>query len=388
MESHANLLHQDVRAKLFQALITLRNKNMIDPLVLLKLCFQLFLVNDKPLRSSLTQYVFADIKNINVKKHDEKLNRSMQTFLYKIVAEDTTITARKGVELLAELYRRRVWTDERTVNVIGAACSSKSTRVMTTAISFFLGIETMMLEDDEEEGKAPLKMDIDRHEHSKKTKKRIRQVKKQLEHQAKMTRTLANKNKESIPLFPAILLLHNPQELAESLYSLKLRSSGERFEVKLLIMNFISRLIGCHKLLLLPFSSFVQKYLTSHQIEVTKILAYLIQASHELVPPEELMPLLKTIANNFITERCSNETLAVGINTVRELISRYPSLLFSFFLLLKYFVFELFFYPTNRVPALLLENDMSDFIQDLALYSRKTHKSVMIAAHSVINLVR
>lgn len=203
-----------------------------------------------------------------------------------------------------------------------------------------------------------------------------------------MTRTLANKNKESIPLFPAILLLHNPQELAESLYSLKLRSSGERFEVKLLIMNFISRLIGCHKLLLLPFYSFVQKYLTSHQIEVTKILAYLIQASHELVPPEELMPLLKTIAYNFITERCSNETLAVGINTVRELISRYPSLLFSFFLLLKYFVFELFFYPTNRVPALLLENDMSDFIQDLALYSRKTHKSVMIAAHSVINLVR
>lgn len=97
-------------------------------------------------------------------------------------------------------------------------------------------------------------------------------------------------------------------------------------------------------------------------MEVTKILAYLIQACHELVPPEDLVPVLKTIAYNFITERCSNEVVAVGINTVREILV--------------------------RVPALLLEPDMGDFIQDLALYGHKTHKSVMMAAHGVVNLVR
>ena len=31
---------------------------------------------------------------------------------------------------------------------------------------------------------------------------------------------------------------------------------------------------------------------------------------------------------------------------------------------------------------------MDDFIQDLILYSKKAHKSVMIAAHSILNLVR
>jgi protein SDA1 len=228
-------------------------------------------------------------------------------------------------------------------------------------MSYLLGIEVQMHEDEDEDMKSTLKIEVDHHEHSKKTKKRARQVKKQMEHIAKEQRTKESKLADSTPLFPAIMLLHNPQELAEHLYT-KLRQSGERFEIKLLIMNFISRLIGCHKLILLSFYSFIQKYLTSHQIEVTKILAYLIQGCHDLVPPEEVVPVLKTIAYNFITERCTNEVVAVGINTVREILT--------------------------RVPAILLETDMADFIQDLAQYGHKTHKSVMVAAHSVVNFVR
>jgi protein SDA1 len=106
----------------------------------------------------------------------------------------------------------------------------------------------------------------------------------------------------------------------------------------------------------------MQRYLTSHQKDVTFILAYLIQGCHDLVPPEELMPVIKAIAYNFITERCTNEVIAVGINSVREIIA--------------------------RIPSILREPDMDDFITDLAQYSRKTHKSVMTAAHGVVNLVR
>ncbi len=88
----------------------------------------------------------------------------------------------------------------------------------------------------------------------------------------------------------------------------------------------------------------------------------MIQACHDLVPPEDLVPVLKVVAHNFITERCSNEVLTVGISAVREI-----------------FV---------RSPALLLEPDMEEFIQDLAMYARKTHKSVMTAAHSLVNIIR
>ena len=41
-----------------------------------------------------------------------------------------------------------------------------------------------------------------------------------------------------------------------------------------------------------------------------------------------------------------------------------------------------------RVPAVLREPGMDDFIQDLIQYSKKSHKSVMIASHSILNFVR
>jgi protein SDA1 len=160
--------------------------------------------------------------------------------------------------------------------------------------------------EDEDEEKSNASKDVDFHKHSKKTKKRMRQVQRQVEHNAKRTREQAAKAAEAVPLFPAIQLLHDPQALAEKVFK-KVRQPGERFEVKLLLLNFISRLIGCHKLIMVSFYSFLQKYLTSHQKDVTQILAYLIQACHELVPPEDLMPIVKAIAHNFITERCTNE---------------------------------------------------------------------------------
>eukprot|EP01041_Mallomonas_annulata_P006471 gene6471-13069_t len=358
MESSANILHPDVRAKLYQALILLRNRGLLDPLILIKLSFRLIAVPDKTLRETLGEYIVNDIKTLNLNKHNDTVNRRIQALLFTIVSEDEPVSALKSVEIISDLYRRRIWTDERTVNVIASACVSPITRVTVAAINFFLGIETKMAAD-EDVSKADAVSDVNFHEHSKKTKKRARQVKRQTEHNKKIKRD--KDEKVATPLFPAIQMLNNPQTLAEKLLA-KLRQSGEKFEVKLLILNFVSRLIGCHKLILLSFYSFVQRYLTSHQQSVTCILAYLIQACHELVPPEDLLPVMKVVAHNFITERCSNEVLTVGINSVREIFT--------------------------RSPALLLEAEMEDFVQDLAMYGRKTHKSVMTAAHSFINTVR
>ncbi len=364
LEHNGAQLHPDVRAKLLWAVIHLRGKNLIEPLVLLKLAFRLLAIPDKALRTSISEYVFSDIKSINLNKHNDKLNKRVQAMLFALVEEDTGVVARKTVSILSELYRRRVWTDARTVNVLATACVSSSIQVAVPAINFFLGIEAKMLEDEEEEKKVDNKKgeDVDRaHQHSKKTKKRLRQVEKAKDAIEKKKRELEAKASNAVPVFPAIQLIHDPQGLAERLAQ-RARSSSERFEVKLLIMNFVSRLIGCHRLILLPFYSFLQRYLTSHQIEVTRILTYLVQSCHELVPPEELMPVVRTIAHNFITERCTNEQMAVGLNAVREVMA--------------------------RVPSILREEGMGDLVQDLVLYGRKQHKSVMIAAHAVINLVR
>ena len=47
--------------------------------------------------------------------------------------------AKKGLAVLTEMWRRHVWRDARTVNVIAAACAHKSSRVMLAALKFFMG---------------------------------------------------------------------------------------------------------------------------------------------------------------------------------------------------------------------------------------------------------
>ena len=42
------------------------------------------------------------------------------------------------------------------------------------------------------------------------------------------------------------------------------------------------------------------------------MLAHLLQASHELVPPDELVPVAKHIANKFVNDRSRNEA-RIGI---------------------------------------------------------------------------
>ena len=60
--------------------------------------------------------------------------------------------------------------------------------------------------------------------------------------------------------------------------------------------------------------------------QVTRILVYLVQSCHDYVPPEELMPLVRVIADNFVTDHSSPEVIALGINTLSEIFLRIPLL--------------------------------------------------------------
>jgi len=167
------------------------------------------------------------------------------------------------------------------------------------------------------------------------------------------------KKKKKVEIFDysALHLLYDPQDFVERLFR-QLESSNERFEVKLLHQDLLSRLIGLHQLLLLNFYPYLQRYLQPHQRQVTKILLYVAQASHEFVPPDILQSICKTIANNFITERNSGEVMAVGLNTIREICSR---------------------------CYLAMDQDL---LHDLSKYKSYKDKSVSASAKSLIQLFR
>jgi len=67
------------------------------------------------------------------------------------------------------------------------------------------------------------------------------------------------------------------------------------------------------------------RYLESHDKEkIGEIFAMIIESCHELVPPDEIKPLIEKIMSNYITEYCNNQHITIGLNTIREILNRMP----------------------------------------------------------------
>lgn len=402
-------LHRDIRKACVSALILMRNKGAVKPLRLLQLFFQLMaVVPDKNLRESLYHHIVNDIRNINKNgKRDENLNRTIQSFFHRIVvasAADATpggedspadYAAKRAVQMTCDLYRRNVWNDERSVHILASAAASPNSSVAARALRFFLNIEEAMALDQKasEESSWAGSEWIDLHLHSKKTKAKSRLILKQIKNRMKVQHERdgileaerVDKGVEaSKKLFPAIELLHDPQGICETLLK-RIKNSGSntyKFEVKMLMLNFVTRVVGNHELTLLPLYALLQRYMGGHQRDVTSILAYAVQACHAYVPPEEVYGILKTIAHNFVTERCSGEQMAVGINAVRAICARVPSVLSGDD------EDETDGADDDDVREKSTSWDVEAFVRDMAGYAKHKDRSVSIAGRGFVNFIR
>ncbi|XP_065199814.1 protein SDA1 homolog [Planococcus citri] len=357
LETHNTILDVEMRMTFCRALILLRNKGLLKPMDLLALFFKLLRCKDKQLRKFLQEHIITDIKNMNVKHKDAKLNTNLQNFMYTMLKDNNAKAAKMSVNIMIDLYRKNIWNDAKTVNLISMACFSKIVKVMVAALKFFVTVQSS--NDSDEEGSSsdddtPNARDVMlANKFNKKTRKRektLKKVKKLVEHTKKKKKNYTNN-------FHAIHLIHDPQEFAEKLFN-QLEKRHDRIEVKMLTLDLVSRLIGIHQLFVFNFYPYVQRYLQPRRFEVTKLLQFVAQATHELIPPDVMEPVLKTIANNFVTERNSSDVMAVGLNAVREMCV--------------------------RAPLIMTE----DLLRDLAEYKRYRERSVMMAAQALIHVYR
>lgn len=130
LKNHATTLDPTMRNCFVKALILLRNKNLIPALELLEICFQLLRCPDKHLRAFLQNHIIADIKNMNSKHKDMKLNSTLQNFMYSMLKDANPKAAKMSLDVMIELYRKNIWNDSKTVNFIAnEGCFSKMTKV-------------------------------------------------------------------------------------------------------------------------------------------------------------------------------------------------------------------------------------------------------------------
>ena len=365
LEDHHASLDSALRSAILQALILLRNRGLMPPLTLLQLCFRLFRCNDKQLRERLFNYVVSDIKNVNLKHKDVALNKALQNYVIGMLSDTSMLAAKQSLMVMIQMYRRSIWKDAKTVNVVAGALTCPHTKLRLAAIHFLLGAHddanTAVDSDDEEAAAANMtkseKIRASLAKDGAQTGKSKNKMKRALKRAGKATTKRGIKTQDANGSFAAIHLLHDPQSLADNLLGV-LRKSTDRFEVRLLMITLISRLIGVHQLLVPAFYPYVQRYMQPHQKEVTTVLAASVQACHELVPPEMLQPLISTLVTHFVSDKSRGEMITVGLNTVREMCARVP-----------------------------LAMD-STLLSDLLEYRKSREKGVVAAARSLLQLYR
>lgn len=314
----------------------------------------------KTLRAFLFQKILSELRTANSKTTNHKLNRTMQTVLFNLVTSDRTSSkALWAIKLTRELWKRQIWTDAKAVEVMKEASLSENEKVIVGGVRFFLGGDKEREEMEDESSGDDVDVGQIRHQLgiNKKTKKKSRVAEKAMINHKKKER---KKNQPHLLNFSALHLLHDPQGFAETLFYKHLHNTRTKLnlEQKLLVLQLVSRLVGLHKLHVLSLYSYFQKFLTPRQPSVTSFLASLAQASHDLVPPDVLEPLIQKIANEFVSEASAGEVATAGLNAIREICARQP---------------------------LAMDETL---LQDLVMYKKSKDKGVMMASKGLLSLYR
>lgn len=359
---HHEVLQPELREKIVGSLVLLRRKDVIDSTSLLTTLFPILVSSpSKSLRTLLFNKILSDMRNSNSKTTNHPLNRTIQTVLYNLVTADrTSPKALWAVKLTRELWKRQIWADAKTVDIMKEAVLSDNEKVVVGATRFFLGgdKEREEIEDDSSDEEA---IDLSKMKHqigiNKKSKKSSNAYKKAV---SKLHRQERSKNKPHPLNFSAFHLLHDPQGFADQVFQKHLQSTRSKMtlEHRVLVVQLVTRLVGLHKLTIVALYSWFIKFLTPKQESVTSFLASLAQATHDLVPPDALEPLVQKIANEFVSEAAAGEVAAAGLNAIREICVRQP---------------------------LAMQDTL---LQDLVQYRKSKDKGVMMAAKGLLSLYR
>lgn len=322
----------ETRIAFVKNLMLLRAKDLISPEVTLPVFFELLQLRDKALRKMILSHIVGDVRKSNLPgtKNGASINKKVQNFLFRIMDEDDAVQARCAMLVMIDLYRRNVWCDERTVQVLTKSCFSKHTSILRTSLRFFLmQMPKISSIDDESDGE-----EIDPGRDISKMKQKLKIVKKTKYRERVLDRRVKEKlrkyNKElkeeeaiAKQYVDPVRMLRDPHQFAEQLLT-KLQRTSERFEIRLLFLNVIARVISDHQVVLLPLYSFLERYMEPSQLHSTQLLALAAMCVHRLVTPEAIEPLVKSIANHFVSDRSSADAITIGINTIREICKRQP----------------------------------------------------------------
>ncbi|CAD8135877.1 unnamed protein product [Paramecium octaurelia] len=322
-----NTLNQGLRKKIIFCLLRLRGKNLIEPFRMIVFLMKLFNCQDKDLRRIIFRFIIKDIKQFNKKHRNETLNKQIQNFIIDLIKKSQENIAKRALQIMIELYRKNIWKDNKCVNIIAQGCFNQNYKIKLLACYFLIETTETHVEIESSEDEADKYI-------QKKGKNKCVKPTKAREHRVEREKKMADKKQRkklsrlnSNGGFFALDQIYSPQDFAERLFDNLKKHDSERFSVKLAMMHLISRLIHRHKLLLIPFYTYIQKHLYPNSKDVAKLFAYLAESIHDQIPKEDLQPTIRHLIDQFVNDRCQELTLTMGLRGIYEILQKHPKIL-------------------------------------------------------------
>ncbi|KAL8451394.1 hypothetical protein Emag_002739 [Eimeria magna] len=406
-----NDLHPSTRHALLNATLLLRSRKMLSCEELLQQSLSLLCLKDKYVRQRLMGFVVKDVSKVFAGTTNNQVGTEgpleareggpylLLTRLFALLkSSPSPLPPRLALCCLFQVYRH-LSTKRQTsnnsvatklVNAVAAATLAGDGRLASSAALFLLGElqaaatqASHAIQADEEEDEeavaaaAAAELQQTSAHACKKTlaaKRKLKKQKQRMQKRLVRKQQRAEQQREHLgtAASAAILdLLYDPHSLAERLFGpftrihnpngliARVRQQRESFSTRVVFLNLLSRLVSHHKLLLLNIYPFMQRYLKPSQRLISPLLAICANLVHAAVPPQEVMPLVKDIADNFANDTQGEEVLTVGLNAITEICSRNPLAM------------------------------TAELLGDLLQYTKhKSSKSVSAAARGLLNLYR
>ncbi|MES1918517.1 Protein SDA1, variant 3 [Bonamia ostreae] len=328
----------EIRLSIAKSAIFLHNKNIFNNFAYFQKIFDLFNITDKALKSLIFSHLTNYLRN---NKTGFKLS-GFTKFLTTQTSSDNPSLAKKSLSIIAKLYIQdssAQWRNAHIANIIANCCFSRFSPLTKNAAKFLLGefnafsskqiLDRKIAKERFSEQRKSLSISQKVNKRKIKRSKKLKKLKTKSEKLSKMDENLTDSennpktNNNNNVDFGPIRSLNDPLSFSEKLFK-KLKNCRDGFEMKILLMKLLSRVLSCHCLMLPGFLSFLQRYLQPHQKNVSAVLSALAQSIHSGVEKEELEPVLAVLAHNFVTDRSDVAVMTIGLNTIREICSRQP----------------------------------------------------------------
>ena len=224
--------------------------------------------------------------------------------------------AKWSLMVMIQLYSKNIWKDENTVNVRSSACTHDKSKIAVAACKFFLMANWDVNDNDSSSSEDEETKKLMNHGANgiRIGTKKWKNLEKQLK-SLKRKEWRRNKIKITDDFLP-IDMLWTPQELGDRLFN-RIRRSKEPIEVKLVLLKLLGRLIGRHKLIILPFYT----YMTNINRNIGDFLALIAESVHDNVPAEELHPLTNKIVDEYVSEQQQDVNIVMALNCLWEMAS-------------------------------------------------------------------